>query len=88
MRESLCYRLNFSVRGHSQKEVAVTPEEIEQELEFAGLSRGQIVKLLSFVRSNGFDAKIMDRKLLMMGFEPVFALYEDDESEPADAKQE
>lgn len=63
----------------------MTLEEIELELEFAGLSRGQIVKLLSFVRSNGFDAKTMDRKLLMMGFEPVFGIYEDEESGPTDA---
>ena len=59
----------------------MTLEEIELELEFAGVSRGQIVKLLSFVKSNGFDAKIMDRKLMTMGFEPVFNIYGDDEDE-------
>jgi hypothetical protein len=85
MRKSLCLRHYFSVLRHICKEVAVTLEEIELELEFAELSRGQIVKLLSFVRSSGFDAKIMDRKLLMMGFEPLFGLYEDDESGPINA---
>lgn len=64
----------------------MTPEEIEHELEFAGLSRGQIVKLLSFVRMNGFDAKMMDRKLSLMGFEPVFTLYDDDETSKAAPK--
>lgn len=56
-------------------------EEIENELEFAGVSRGQIVKLLSFCKMNGFDAQAMDRKLAMMGYDPVFAIYEDDEAQ-------
>lgn len=57
----------------------MTIEEIEMELEFAGLSREQINKLISFVRSNGFNAQEMDRKLQLMGYEKVFTVYDEDE---------
>jgi len=56
-------------------------EEIELELELAGLSREQQVKLLSFVKTNGYDAKLLDQKLRLMGYEPVFSIYEDDEED-------
>ncbi len=52
-------------------------EEIEMELQFAGLSREQINKLLSFCKTNGFDAAAMDKKLQLMGFEKVFTIYDD-----------
>jgi len=52
-------------------------EEIEMELEFAGLSRAQINKLISFCKTNGFDAAVMDKKLQLMGFEKVFTIYDD-----------
>lgn len=52
-------------------------EEIEMELELAGLSREQINKLISFCRNNGFDAAAMDKKLQLMGFEKVFTIYDD-----------
>lgn len=55
----------------------MTLEEIELELELAGLSREQIMKLLSFVKSHGFDAQMMDKKLQLMGFEKVFTIYDD-----------
>ncbi len=55
----------------------MTLEEIELELELAGLSREQINKLLSFCKSNGFDAAAMDKKLQLMGFEKVFTIYDD-----------
>ncbi len=55
----------------------MTIEEIEMELEFAGLSREQINKLISFVKSNGFDAATMDKKLQLMGYEKVFTIYDD-----------
>ena len=59
----------------------MTLEEIEFELELAGLSREQQVKLLSFVKMNGFDAKILDKKLQLMGYEAIFSIYdvEDDQ---------
>lgn len=59
----------------------MTLEEIEHELEFAGVSRGQMVKLLSFCKMNGFDSQAMDRKLAMMGYDPIFAIYDDDETQ-------
>lgn len=52
-------------------------EEIELELELAGLSREQINKLISFCKNNGFDAAVLDRKLQLMGFEKVFTIYDD-----------
>jgi len=56
-------------------------EEIAFELEMAGLSREQQVKLLSSIKRGGFDAKALDHKLLLMGFAPVFTIYDDDEDE-------
>ena len=56
----------------------MSTEEIEMELEFAGLSREQINKLMSFVRSNGFDASTMDKKLQLMGYEKVFTIYDEE----------
>lgn len=55
----------------------MTLEEIEMELELAGLGREQINKLLSFCGNNGFDAAVMDKKLQLMGYEKVFTLYDD-----------
>ncbi|CAA6823364.1 MAG: Unknown protein [uncultured Sulfurovum sp.] len=54
-------------------------EEIEFELEMAGLSREQQVKMLNSVRRDGFDPKLLDRKLATMGFPPVFTIYDDEE---------
>ena len=52
-------------------------EEIELELELAGLSREQINKLISFVKANGFDPEVMDKKLQLMGYEKIFTIYDD-----------
>lgn len=56
-------------------------EEIEFELELAGLNREQQIKLLSSIKRGGFDAKALDHKLLLMGFAPIFTIYDDDEEE-------
>jgi len=56
----------------------MTLEEIEFELELAGLSREQQIKLLSSIKRNGFDAKTVDKKLQLMGFEPIFTIYHDE----------
>jgi len=55
----------------------MTVEEIELELELAGVSRDKIIKLIAFVKTNGFDAATMDKKLNSMGFEKVFTIYDD-----------
>lgn len=52
-------------------------EEIEFELEMVGLSREQIIKMLNSVKRDGFDAKLLDRKLATMGFPPVFTIYDE-----------
>jgi len=56
-------------------------EEITFELELAGLSREQQVKLLSSIKRGGFNAKALDKKLSLMGFAPIFSIYDDDEEE-------
>lgn len=59
----------------------MTMEEIEFELEMAGLSREQQIKIMSSIRRAGFDAKAVDKKLMLMGFAPVFTIFEEDESD-------
>lgn len=54
----------------------MTLEEIALELELAGLTREQQVKLLSFCKTNGYDAKVLDQKLALMGYAPVFSIYD------------
>lgn len=56
-------------------------EEIAFELEMAGLSREQQIKIMSSIKRGGFDAKAVDKKLLLMGFAPVFTIYDDDEED-------
>ena len=36
-------------------------------------------KVLSSIKRGGFDAKAVDKKLVLMGFTPIFSIYEDDE---------
>ena len=64
----------------------MTLEEIEFELEMAGLSREQQVKLLSSVKLGGYDAKVLDQKLRLMGFPPLFSIYDDEDEEESDNK--
>lgn len=52
-------------------------EEIQMELEMAGVSGDKIIKLISFCKINGFDAVAMDKKLQSMGYEKVFTIYDD-----------
>lgn len=56
----------------------MTLEEIEFELQLAGLRLEEQRMLLSSVKRNGFDAKLLDRKLIGMGYAPVFSIYDDD----------
>jgi len=55
-------------------------EEIEFELEMAGMHGDQLRKLLSAIKRDGFDPKALDRKLMTMGYAPVFTIYDDEES--------
>lgn len=57
----------------------MTLEEIEFELEMAGLSREQQIKLLSAVQRDGYNAQVLDQKLRLMGFPPIFEMYEEDD---------
>ena len=55
----------------------MTLEEIAFELELAGLRMEEQRMLLSSVKRSGFDAKVLDRKLIAMGYAPVFTIYDD-----------
>lgn len=57
----------------------MTIDEIALELELAGLSRPQKNKLLTFCQEYGYNAKSLDRKLTLMGYEPLFYMFEEDE---------
>jgi len=59
--------------------MSMTLEEIEFELEMAGLSREQQIKIMSSIKRGGFDAKAVDKKLILMGFTPVFTIYDDED---------
>ena len=52
-------------------------EEIKFELELVGLSMGQITKLINAVKRDGFNPKEMDRKLIAMGYSPIFTIYDE-----------
>jgi hypothetical protein len=56
----------------------MTLEEIEFELQLAGLRLEEQRMLLSSIKRNGFDAKLLDRKLIGMGYAPIFSIYDDD----------
>jgi hypothetical protein len=59
----------------------MTIEEISFELELAGLSREQQIKMISSIKRGGFDPKAVDKKLILMGFTPIFSIYDDDDDE-------
>ena len=59
----------------------MTIEEIAFELELAGLSREQQIKLLSAIKRGGFDPKAVDKKLILMGFTPIFSIYDDEDED-------
>ena len=59
----------------------MTLDEIAYELELAGLSREQQMKLLSYCKVHGYNAKELDQKLRLMGYEPIFSIYEEDEDD-------
>jgi hypothetical protein len=56
----------------------MTIEEIAFELELAGLRIEEQRMLLSSIRRSGFDARVLDRKLIAMGYAPVFTIYDDE----------
>lgn len=59
----------------------MTIEEITFELEMAGMRLEEQRMLLSSIKRSGFDAKQLDRKLIAMGYAPVFTIYDDDEDD-------
>lgn len=59
----------------------MTIEEIAFELELAGLRIEEQRMLLSSIKRSGFDPKLLDRKLIGMGYAPVFTIYDDENDE-------
>ena len=59
----------------------MTIEEITFELEMTGMRLEEQRMLLSSIKRSGFDAKQLDRKLIAMGYAPVFTIYDDDEDD-------
>jgi len=56
----------------------MTLEEIAFELELAGLRLEEQRMLLSSIKRSGYDAKMLDRKLIAMGYAPVFSIFDED----------
>jgi hypothetical protein len=52
-------------------------DDIQFELELIGVPLSQQLKILTAVREGGFDPKAIDEKLVKMGFNPVFTIYDD-----------
>lgn len=52
-------------------------DEIQFELELIGVPLSQQLKILTATRESGFDPKAIDDKLVKMGFNPVFTIYDD-----------
>lgn len=59
----------------------MTLEEIAFELEMTGMRTEEQRMLLSSIKRSGFDAKVLDRKLIAMGYAPAFTIYDDDEDD-------
>jgi hypothetical protein len=53
-------------------------EEITFELELAGLTPDQKRKILMSIQRTGFDPKVVDQKLVAMGYERIFTIYDDE----------
>ena len=49
-----------------------TLDVITMELEMIGVPLSQQLKILSQVKKEGFDPKVIDIKLVKMGYNPVF----------------
>jgi hypothetical protein len=37
--------------------------------------------MISSIKRGGFDPKAVDKKLILMGFTPIFTIYDDDEED-------
>lgn len=56
-------------------------DEIAWELELAGVGMDERKMLLSAIKRSGFDPKALDKKLTVMGYAPIFTIYDDVEEE-------
>ena len=68
----------FQIHSQRIKGFRVTIEDIAFELELAGLRIEEQRMLLSSIKRSGFDPKLLDRKLIGMGYAPVFTVYDDE----------
>ena len=59
-----------------QIETDMTLDEIAFELELSGVPRDKMNKLMISIKRDGFNPKAIDKKLEVMGFTPVFTIYD------------
>lgn len=59
----------------------MTLEEIQLELEVAGVSMEHVAKLIRITKRFGFDPKDLDIKLQNWGYQKIFTIYDDPEEE-------
>lgn len=59
-----------------EDEISMSLDEIQLELELAGVSRDKQVKLLRSIKREGFNPQAIDKKLALMGYMPIFTIYD------------
>lgn len=52
-------------------------DEVQLELEMAGVEMEHVSKLIRICKNFGFDPKVLDEKLLKWGYNKVFTIYDD-----------
>lgn len=58
----------------------MTLEEIQLELEYAGVGMEHVSKLVRVCKRFGFDAATMDKRLQTMGYAKIFTIYDEPET--------
>lgn len=61
----------------NSEKTELTIDEIAYELELAGLSFDEQRMLLSAIKRFGFEPKAFDKKLIAMGYAPIFTIYDE-----------
>lgn len=54
-------------------------DEIAYELKLAGLSFDERHMIMSAIKRFGFDPKALDKKLIALGYAPIFTIYDEEE---------
>lgn len=59
----------------------MTLEEIQMELEVAGVGMEHVSKLVRVCKRFGFDPVVMDKRLQTMGYAKIFTIYDEPEKD-------